>query len=68
MWYGHDHPLFDNKRLSLILTFTFLEINGRRVTLSEDAAFDLVLSVAQSRLDLPEVAAILTANTEEVPA
>lgn len=64
---AQNHPLFDgNKRLSLYLTFAFLQLNGRCVTLTQDAAFDLVLGVAQSRLSLDEIAAILAENTEEL--
>ena len=58
---AQNHPLFDgNKRLSLILTFTFLRLNGLRVTFSNDEAFDLVLAVAQSRLGLTEIAQAIT--------
>lgn len=54
---AQNHALFDgNKRLSLYITFTFLRINGRRMTLTNDEAFDLVLEVAQSKLDLPTIA------------
>lgn len=52
-----NHSLFDgNKRLALILTFTFIRLNGYGVTFSNDEAFDLVLDVAQQRLELPEIA------------
>ena len=58
---AQNHPLFDgNKRLSLVLTFTFLRLNGLRVTFSNDEAFDLVLAVAQSRLGLIEIAQAIT--------
>ena len=61
---AQNHPLFDgNKRLSLYLTFSFLMLNGRRITMSNDEAFDLVLAVAQSRLDLEEIAGVLRAGT-----
>ena len=54
---AQNHALVDgNKRLSLYITFTFLRINGRRMTLTNDEAFDLVLGVAQSKLDLPTIA------------
>lgn len=61
---AQNHPLFDgNKRLSMILTFAFLRINGLRVTYSDDEAFNLVLAVAQSRLDLDEIADSLRAHS-----
>lgn len=54
---AQNHPLFDgNKRLSLYLTFAFVRINGFDVTFTNDEAFDLVLAVAQSRLELGEIA------------
>lgn len=54
---AQNHSLFDgNRRLSLYLTFAFLRINGVRVTLTNDEAFDLVLAVAQSSLELEEIA------------
>lgn len=57
---AQSHPLFDgNQRLSLYLTFAFLRINGVRVTLSNDDAFDLVLAVAQSRIELTDIAGSL---------
>ena len=62
---GQNHPLFDgNKRLSLYLTFAFLQINGYRVTFTDDEAFDLVIAVAQSRSELEEIAAEFTAHME----
>ena len=54
---AQNHPLFDgNKRLSLYLTFAFIRINGFDITFTNDEAFDLVLAVAQSHLDLEEIA------------
>ncbi|MFC4138129.1 MULTISPECIES: type II toxin-antitoxin system death-on-curing family toxin [unclassified Microbacterium] len=60
---AQNHSLFDgNKRLSLFLTFAFLKINGYEVTFAQDEAFNLVLDVAQSRLELPEIAARFAAH------
>lgn len=57
---SQNHTLFDgNKRLSVILTFAFLQINGRKVELSQDQVFDLAQDVAQSRLSLAEIADVL---------
>ena len=56
---GQNHPLFDgNKRFSWVATLTFFEFNGVRIDMPTDEAFDLVLAVAQSRLDLGEIAEI----------
>lgn len=61
---AQNHPLVDgNKRLSLYLTFAFLRLNGRRVTFTNDEAFDVVLAVAQSRIDLEAIAEGLRART-----
>ena len=61
---AQNHALFDgNKRLSLLLTFSFLRINGRQVTFSNDEAFDLILSAARSRVSLEDLADQITAHT-----
>lgn len=60
---AQNHPLFDgNKRLSWILTLAFLRLNGYRVVMSTEAAFDLVLAVAQGRKELDDIAAILASH------
>ncbi|MFE6734656.1 type II toxin-antitoxin system death-on-curing family toxin [Microbacterium sp. NPDC057650] len=60
---AQNHPLFDgNKRFSWILTLTFFELNGIVIDMQTDEAFDLVLDVAQSRLELPEIAARFAAR------
>lgn len=60
---SQSHPLFDgNKRFSWVLTLTFLELNGIRIDMEDGEAFDLVLAVAQSRLELPEIAATFAAH------
>lgn len=62
---AQNHALFDgNKRLSLVMTFVFLRINGYRVTFTNDEAFDLVLEVAQSRIDLADLAARIAAHLD----
>ena len=46
-----NHPLVDgNKRLGLLAVIVFLGLNGRRLTLSNDEAYDLVIEVATSQL------------------
>jgi len=60
---SQNHPLFDgNKRSSWVLTLTFLELNGIHIEIDDDEAFDLVLAVAQSRLELPEIAPVFAAH------
>lgn len=56
---AQNHPLFDgNKRLSLYLTVAFIKINGYTLTMTNEEVFDLVIAVAQSRLELEEIAEI----------
>ena len=40
-----------NKRLALLATAVFLRINGHRLDLTDDEAFDLTMSVAAGQLD-----------------
>jgi len=54
---ARNHALVDgNKRLALAATIAFLGINGRRLTLTNDEAYELVMSVAAGELD--EIAGI----------
>lgn len=47
-----NHGLVDgNKRLALAATIAFLGINGWRLTLTNDEAYDLVVAVASGELD-----------------
>jgi death-on-curing protein len=64
-----NHALVDgNKRLGWLATVVFLDLNGQSVTLDDDAAFRLVMDVAEGRLDVDGIAGILrgalTPNTE----
>jgi len=62
---ARNHALVDgNKRLALAATIAFLGINGLRLTLSNDHAYELVIAVATGELDdVPSIAAVLRANT-----
>ena len=52
-----NHALIDgNKRLALAAAVAFLGVNGRRLTLSNDQAYELVIEVATGELE--EVASI----------
>ena len=49
---ARNHALVDgNKRLSLGATIVFLGINGIRLTLSEDEAYELIVAIASGELD-----------------
>jgi death on curing protein len=58
-----NHPLVDgNKRLGFACTAIFLRVNGAPLTPSEDAAYDLVIAVADGSLtDVAQIAARLAA-------
>jgi death on curing protein len=47
---GNDALVDGNKRLALLATVVFLRINGYRLDLTDDEAFDLTLSVAAGQL------------------
>lgn len=54
---AQNHPFFDgNKRFAWVATLTFLELNDVVIDYPIDAAFDFVLSVAQSHPELAEIA------------
>jgi death on curing protein len=49
---ARNHALIDgNKRLALAAAITFYGLNGHRLTLTNDAAYNLVISVASGQLD-----------------
>ncbi len=62
---ARNHALVDgNKRLALAATIAFLGINGHRLTLSNEEAYDLVISVATGTVDdVPEIAKMLRERT-----
>jgi len=64
---ARNHALVDgNKRLALAALMAFLGLNGRRLTLSEDAAYDLVYGIASGALDdVDEIGRILDEGTED---
>lgn len=52
-----NHALVDgNKRLGWLATTVFLDINGETIELGDDEAFELVLAVAEGRLDVEDIA------------
>ncbi len=55
-----NHALVDgNKRLAWLAATVFLKLNGSRVGLSHDEAFDLVMAVAEGALEVSDIAARL---------
>lgn len=49
---ARNHALIDgNKRLALAATIAFYGLNGFRLTLSNDEAYDLVIAVSSGELD-----------------
>jgi death-on-curing protein len=64
---ARNHALVDgNKRLALAAAIAFYGINGMRLTLTNESAYDLVIDVASGRLDdVPTIASVLETSTEE---
>jgi death-on-curing protein len=62
---ARNHALVDgNKRLALAAVIAFYGVNGRRLTLTEDDAYDLVVNVASGALDtVGDIAAVLRTAT-----
>jgi len=62
---ARNHALVDgNKRLALAATIALLGINGLRLTLSNDHAYELVIAITTGELDdVPNIAVILRTNT-----
>lgn len=54
---ARNHALVDgNKRLAWLATVVFLDLNQQRPDLTDDAAFDLVMDVAQGAAEVEEIA------------
>jgi death on curing protein len=60
---ARNHALIDgNKRLALAATIAFYGVNGRRLTLTNDQAYELIMAVAEGKLDSVDgIAAVLAA-------
>ncbi len=62
-----DHPFIDgNKRTGFIIGVLFLEMNGYRLTASEEDATQAVLGLAAGTLDESAFAAWMRANLKRV--
>ncbi len=58
---ARNHALFDgNKRFSWYLTLAFFTLNGFRIVMSNDTAFDLVVAVAQGDIELEQLSKTLS--------
>ena len=62
-----NHPFIDgNKRAGAIAAYVFLSVNGIRLTASPDNFTEMVLAVAESRLDKQGIAKFFRQHTETV--
>lgn len=63
---ARNHALVDgNKRLTLAAVIAAYGVNGRRLTLSNDQAYDLIIAVCTGTLDeVADIAAALEAGSE----
>jgi death-on-curing protein len=61
-----NHALVDgNKRLGLAAVLAFYGLNGRRLTMTNDEAYDLVMAVATGTVDdVAQIAQLLAAGSE----
>lgn len=64
--HARNHALVDgDKRLALAGTIAFLGLNGRRLTLTNDEAYTLVMDVASGELDeVADIAGCLRQGSE----
>lgn len=63
-----NHPLVDgNKRLALAGGATFLWINGTRLTMTNDEAYDVIIAIASGELDTVDaIAKVLRRKTASI--
>lgn len=63
---ARDHALVDGKkRLALSGLIAFYGVNGRRLALTNDAAYEFVVAIASGKLDtVADIAGILNGATE----
>lgn len=66
---ARNHALVDgNKRLTLGALIAFLGVNGRRLTLTNDEAYDLIIAITTGELgEIPEIAERIRAGSEDRP-
>jgi death-on-curing protein len=63
---ARNHALVDgNKRLALGAAIAFYGLNGRRLTLTNDEAFELIMRIASGELDsVEDITAVLATATQ----
>ena len=62
---ARNHALVDgNKRLALAATIVFYGINGWKLTFDQDSVYELVIQIAEGKLEVPAIASELEAHTE----
>ena len=63
---ARNHALVDgNKRLALAGLIAFLGVNGRRLTLTNDAAYDLIIAIATGEFnEISDIAERIRTATE----
>ena len=60
-----NHPFVDgNKRTGLVVSFTFLKLNGQRITASEEDAYQTFLNLAAGALSEEALAGWMAGNSE----
>jgi death on curing protein len=66
---ARNHALIDgNRRLALAAAIAFYGVNGRRLTLTNDEAYELIMAVAEGKLDsVDDIAAVLATGTGPRP-
>jgi death on curing protein len=63
-----NHPFVDgNKRTALVVTFTFLLVNGLRMTAPKEERYFIFYDLAAGKLSEESLAQWLEANSELVP-
>jgi death-on-curing protein len=63
---ARNHALVDgDKRLALAAVIAFCGLNGRRLTLTSDHAYDLVIGVAAGQLDDADAIAAIIRNATQ---
>jgi death-on-curing protein len=62
---ARNHALIDgNKRLALAATIAFYGVNGRRLTMTNEEAYELIMDVAAGKIDsVDEITAVLATST-----
>jgi death-on-curing protein len=63
-----NHALLDgNKRLGWVAAVVFLDLNGVVMDVQDDAAYDLVIGVAEGRVAVPEIASAFAGWAQDEP-